>query len=138
MEGLCQKCFAESVPDESESVPKTWRDVCPEMLDPATVYSRGSLYLGNLDHSQFTSPRDVVKLIVKDLDKLHRRPRLERGKGQQSGHGVYWKVFKTFAFAEFKDAADANTVMQNIQSLEFDGRAVVAHPAVYNPHFQDA
>ena len=139
MQGVCQKCFKESVPDESESLPNTWREACQEVLDPDTNYSHSTLFLGNLHWSIFTHERDVVNNIVGDGDSLRHTPRLERGKGQLKWkHGVWWKVYKTFAFAEFKNADDANAVMEKIHGLQFDGRAVVAHPAVFNPHWPDA
>ena len=138
-EGLCQNCFEESVPDESESLPKTWREVCQEVLDPDTNYSRSTLFLGNLHWSIFTSERDVVNNIVRDGDSLRHMPRLKRGKGQvKRVNGVLWKVHKTFAFAEFKNADDAKAVMERIHGFLFDGRAVVAYPAVFHPDWPDA
>ena len=60
-------------------------------------------------------------------------------KGQLKGvHGVWWKVYKTFAFVEFKNADDAKAVMERIHGFQFDGRVVVAHPAVFNVHWPDA
>ena len=87
----------------------------------------------------FTFERDVVNNIVGDGDSLRHTPRLRRGKGQLKGkHGVYEKVYKTFAFAEFKNADDAKAVMEKIHGFQLDGRAVVAHPAVINRHWPDA
>ena len=138
-EALCQKCFEESVPDESESLPKTWREACQEVLDPDTNYSRSTLFLGNLHWSTFTSERDVVNNIVRDGGTLRRMPRLKRGKAQLKGmHGVWWKVYKTFALVEFEKFDDAKAVLERVNGFPFDGRAVVAHPAVFNRHWPDA
>ena len=87
----------------------------------------------------FTSERDVVNNIVGDGDSLRHTPRLRRGKGQLKGkHGVYEKVYETLAFAEFKNADDANAVLEKVHGLQFDGRAVVAYPAVFHPDWPDA
>ena len=130
--GMCQNCYDEGTLVSQFEALDSWRDTDVKLYQE-TDYTRSTLFLGNLPYE--STDRDLAMWIAQRIDKLSFKEKVywKIKKIVRSGHHVYEKCFKAFAFVDFHKVEHAYKLKQDVDKdgrEQWQGRRIPMHPAV--------
>ena len=142
---LCQKCYIKQKAIDSIEEAKTWSDVLGDLAPfefelEGRKYSHSTVYVGNIDYKITSEALWALvddwcmafsgRLALEDDRKDNSIINVKRCKYLRGGHGLWNKLFKTFAYVEFAQVKHAKSFYEYVDGATHRGRRLVAYPAL--------